>query len=206
MKKQLFLIIILIFGGMITPLAAQDELITSTLKAEEISRRMIELLKTVKTREDVSTTNIELVMKIKVRFDEKNHQNYGFGGTIEGTSKWAYNLSIYSYPGTDNKIDAALNFSFNRLHDDERSGRDDYAPICAVDFDAYIKELKDAGFSSAPYYGEHGRFLGWDFARGAVSVQITAYGENAERANHQCVSMLTVNISSGAAKDAGKNN
>ena len=75
MKKQLFLIIILIFGGMITPLAAQDELITSTLKAEEISRRMIELLKTVKTKEDVSTTNIERVMKIKVRFDEKNHQN-----------------------------------------------------------------------------------------------------------------------------------
>lgn len=38
MKKQLFLIIILIFGGMITPLAAQDELNASTLKAAEIQR------------------------------------------------------------------------------------------------------------------------------------------------------------------------
>ena len=165
---------------------------------------MIELIKSIKTKEDVSPANIERVMKIKVRFDEKNHQNYGFGGTIEGTSKWAYNLSIYSYSGDENKTDAALNFSFNYLNDDERSGRDDYAPICAVDFDAYSRELKDAGFSSAPYYGEHDRLLWWNFSRGSVSVQITAYGGNAKRANHQCVSRLTVNVGSGAAEDVGE--
>jgi hypothetical protein len=201
MKKQLFLTIILIFGGMILPSAAQDDSNASTLKSEEISKRMIELIKAIKTREDVSPENIERTMKIRVQFDEKNRQNYGLSGLVKEATKWAYNLSVYSYPGDENKTNAALNFSFNYLNDDERSGRDDYAPICTVDFDSYRKELKDAGFTSAPYYGEHGRLLWWNFLRGAVSVQITAYGENAKRVKHECVSMLTVNVGSGATKD-----
>lgn len=186
---------------MITPLAAQeDDSNASTLKAEEISNRIIELLKIIKTKEDVSPENIERIMKIKVQFDKKNRQDYGLSGLVKGASKWAYNLSVYPSPGDENKTDAAMNFSFNYLNDDEKSGRDDYAPVCAVDFDSYSKELKDAGFASAPYYGEHDRLLWWNFSRGAVSVQITADGENEKRANHQCVSMLIVNLQNAEKK------
>lgn len=184
-----------VLAGMIFPTAAQDNSNASTLKAEEISRRMIELIKSIKTDQDISPENIERMMKAKIIFDKENRQNYGFGGKIEGFRKWAYNLSVYSNPNDENKTSSALNFSFNYLNDDEKSERDDYAPVCKVDFDAYGKALKDAGFSSAPYYGEHGRLLWWNFARGAVSVQIIAYGENDQRPNRQCVSMLTVSVS-----------
>lgn len=195
MKKQLFLLMILIFGGMITPSAAQDDSNAPDLKAEEISNRLIALIKTIKTKEDISPGNIERAMQIKVQFDKKNRQDYGLSGLVKGESKWAYNLSAYPYPSKDNKETDTLNFSFNYLNDDEKSGRDDYAPVCAIDFDSYSKELKNAGFTSEPYYGEHNRLLWWNFSRGAVSVQISANGENNTRPKHQCVSMLTVSVS-----------
>jgi hypothetical protein len=204
MKKKYILSVfvffaLFIFCGMILPIAAQNDLPPDdsnapALKAEEISRRMIELIKAIKIKEDISPENIERMMKIKVQFNKKDRQNYGFGGLVEGTTNWAYNLSAYPYPSKDNKETDTLNFSFNPLTDDEKKPRDDYAPVCTVDFDAYSRELKAAGFSSAPYYGEHNRLLWWDFSRGAVSVQITAYGENEKRVNHKCVSMLTISV------------
>lgn len=200
-----YLILILIFSAMILPSFAQnDESDTSTLTAEEISSRMIELIKSIKNKEDITPESVERVMKIKVKFDEKKLQSYGFGGNIKGTSKWGYNLSAYSYPGKEKQETDSLNFSFNPLIDEESVKRDDYVPVCAVDFDAYSKELIDAGYSSVPYYGEHNRLLWWNFSRGTVSVQITAYGESEKQPNHQCVNMLVINVGNGTAKDVGK--
>ena len=209
MKKKYILsisvFVLLIFSKLVLPIAAQnDDTNAPTLTAEEISKRMIELIKTIKTKADISPENIERVMKIKVEYGEENRQSYGFGGLIEGNLRWTYNLSAYSYPGNARKAADTVNFSFNPLMDDENSGRDDYAPVCTIDFDAYSKELKDAEFSFAPYYGEHGRLLWWNFSRGAVSVQITAYGENTKRVNHQCVGLLTVNVGSGTTTDVGQ--
>lgn len=203
MKK--YLLLILIFSAMILQSFAQnDESDTSTLTAEEISSRMIELVKSIKNKEDITPASIERLMKIKMKFDEKKLQSYGFGGNIKGTSKWGYNLSAYSYPGKEKQETDSLNFSFNPLIDDESVKKDDYAPVCAVDFDAYSKELIDAGYSSVPYYGEHNRLLWWNFSRGTVSVQITAYGESEKQVNHQCVNMLVINVGNSAAKDVGK--
>jgi hypothetical protein len=204
MKKKYILSVFVFFAlfmfcGMILPIAAQNDLPPDdsnapALTAEEISKRMIELIKFIKTKEDISPENIERMMKINVKFNKKERQNYGFGGLVEGATNWAYNLSAYPYPSKDNKETDTVNFSFNPLTDDEKTPRDDYAPVCTVDFDAYSRELKAAGFSSAPYYGEHGRLLWWNFSRGAVSAQITAYGENEKRVNHKCVSMLTISV------------
>lgn len=176
------------------PIAAQDDSNAPALKAEEISSRVIALIKTIKTKEDISPENIERAMQIKVQFNKQDRQNYGFGGLVAGAANWAYNLSAYPYPSKANKETDTLHFTFDNRTDDEESGQNDYAPVCAVDFDSYSKELQNAGFTSAPYYGEHGRMLWWNFSRGAVSVQISANGENDTRPKHQCVRMLTVSV------------
>jgi hypothetical protein len=140
-----------------------------TLSIEEIGKRVLKLTKSINDIKDLSPENIERQMQIKVSFNEKNSNEYGFGGNIEDAPDWLYNL--FAYSSENNQKTDTVRFSLD--YQLREPINPDLSPVCTVDFEAYRKELKDAGFSkSAPLYGVHSRLIGWSFARGKTSVSI----------------------------------
>lgn len=161
-----------------------------TLSAEEIGRRVLKLAKNVDGITDISPENIERQMQISVSFREENRNEYGFGGNVENAPDWVYNL--YAYPSENNQKTDTLRFSFD--YQLREPANPDLSPVCAVDFEAYRKELSDAGFSkSFPLYGVHSRLTGWSFVRGETLVNISLNG-GWQPVPRQCVESLSITI------------
>lgn len=158
------------------------------LSSEDISNRIIKLIESLKNSDHISPENIKHVMKIKVDFNKDNRREYGFGGNITNTS-WRYNLSAYLLPTGNGKKPDTLLFTF-----DNPAENADMKPICSIDFDKYRRDLKKAGFSAEPYYGEHGGLLWWNFSRDGIFVQISPNGESDKFTDHLCVKTLIVNV------------
>jgi len=156
------------------------------MSAEEISKRMLDLIDKIKTAEDISANNLEIATGLKVYFDPENSRKYGTGAKI--TDIWFFNIAVTS-SHTEGKL-SSLVFSF----DDQTHSHADMTAICQIDFDAYAKRLTESGFQSTPYYGEHNRLIYWNFTRDKVRLQIFINGESKEKATHKCVSMITIDI------------
>ncbi|MBI1771678.1 MAG: hypothetical protein HYR68_04920 [Burkholderiales bacterium] len=139
------------------------------MTAEEISKRMLDLIGKIKTAEDISAKNLEIATGLKVYFDPVNSKEY-----------------------SSNKVGkpSRLIFSF----DDQTHSDADMTAICQVDFDAYAKRLTELGFESKPYYGEHNRLIYWNFSRGKVELQISIRGESDKKVTHNCVSMIVIDV------------
>ncbi len=158
-----------------------------TLTAENISRRVLKLVKNVRKLKDISAKSIKKSMGIKVILNSEDKNIYGFSGKISD-SDWFY--SLISLSETKGGTPHRLEFSFG-----EPTGNyPDMKPVCSIDFENYQKELTAAGFSVTPYYGEHNRLLWHNFLRNNVSVQITANGESAENIQQKCVRMLILEV------------
>jgi hypothetical protein len=163
-----------------------------TLKTEEISKRVLNFIKSVNDIKDLSPENIERRMQIEVTFNKENRNEYGFGGNIEGAPDWLYNL--FAFPSENNQKTDTVRFSFD--YQLREPLNPDLSPICTVDFDAFGKELKDAGFSKTfPLYGVHNRLTGWSFARGETLVNVGLNG-GWEPYPRQCVKSLAITIAS----------
>ncbi len=163
-----------------------------TLSIEEIGKRVLKLTNSINDIKDLSPENIERQMQIKVSFKEENRNEYGFGGNIEGAPDWLYNL--YAYPSENNQRTDTIRFSFDYQLREPISP--DLSLICTVDFEAYRKELKDAGFTkSSPNFGVHSRLNGWSFARGKTMVNIGLNG-GWKPYPRQCVNSLSITIAS----------
>lgn len=156
------------------------------MSAEEISKRMLDLIGKIKTAEDISAKNLEMATGLKVYFDTANSREYGTGAKI--TDIWFFNISVISSDKEDKP--SRLIFSF----DDQTHSDADMTAICQIDFDAYAKRLTESGFQSEPYYGEHNRLIYWNFSRGKVRLQISIRGESKEKAMHNCVSMIVIDV------------
>ena len=155
------------------------------INAEDIGKRVLRLIESIRNREDIAPANIEQITGMKVEFNPDNRNEYGFGGNL--TAAWAYNLvSLTEATGAS---PSRLMFSF----DDQTRSHADMAPICDLDFDDYAKALTAAGYRSNVVRGEHERVSHWDFSRDAVSVQVFVRGENDAKADHACVSKLIIN-------------
>ena len=156
------------------------------MTAEEISHRMLDLIANLKTADDISAKNLEIATGLKVYVDSKNPNEYAAGAKI--TDTWSVRIMVTA--GVKEGEPSNLIFSF----DDQTHSSASMTPICQVDFDAYSKRLTELGFQAKPYYGEHNRLIYWYFTRGKVSLQISIRGENRDKVNHDCVSMIVIDI------------
>lgn len=155
------------------------------MTAEEVSKRMLDLIGKIKTAEDISAKNLEIATGLKVYFDPVNSKEYGTGAKI--TDTWFFNITVIS--GSKDGERSRLLFSF----DDQTHSHAAMTPICKVDFDAYAKRLNEFGFQRQPVYGEHGRLSSWRFSRDEIVIHVDIRGESKEKPNHDCVSMITIN-------------
>jgi hypothetical protein len=146
------------------------------LKPEEIGKRVLKLVKSIRTLEDISPKNIKNQTGVKVTFNRQEPNKYGFGGKVIGDSDWYYGVYAYPYPSENNQTTDTLWFSFDyQLHEPLNP---DTAVICkAFDFISLSEELQQAGFSSPkPYFSKSNRISGWTFVRGNVSLLVGVIG------------------------------
>lgn len=153
-----------------------DETTGPNLTPEDIGKRVLKLVKSVRTLKDISPKNIKRQTGVEVTFHDKNRNEYGFGGNLIGTSDWNYGFYAYPYPSKDNKTTDTLRFSFDyQLHEPLNP---DTTVICkAFDFKTLSKELQQAGFSAPEMsFKSHGFVSGWTMKRGKVFLQISVKG------------------------------
>ncbi|MFZ6638701.1 hypothetical protein ACO0LL_03120 [Undibacterium sp. TC4M20W] len=154
------------------------------MTAEEINKRMLDLIGKIKTAEDISAKNLEIATGLKVYFDPANSREYGTGAKI--TDTWFFNITVIS--GSKDGERSRLLFSF----DDQTHSHADMTTICKIDFEAYAKRLNELGFQQKPVYGEHGRRVTWIFSRDEIVIHMDIRGESKEKPDHDCVSMITI--------------
>lgn len=154
--------------------------------AEDIGRRVLKLIDSIRGPEQIAPAHIEHVTGHKVETNPDDPNEYGFGGRID--DQWSYNLvSLTEANGTRPR---RLMFSF----EDQSRGLADMGPVCALDVDDYSASLQAAGFSMRESRGRHERLDYLEFTREGVTVQIHPRGENDANPTHLCVSQLIVNV------------
>lgn len=158
----------------------------SPLTAEEIGHRVLKLIDGIHDIDDISPAHLERVFGMMVTVNPSDPNDYGYDGKL--TDAWTY--SFGSVPDLKGGKPSQLRLSF---YDETHKGAD-MTPICGLDLDGYKRILTAAGFKATPYYGEFGRLVSWDFARGKVAVTINVRGESEAKATHSCVSVLTLDI------------
>lgn len=108
---------------------------------------------------------------------------FGFRGRL--TPHWSYiadaDVARQTAPG--------MEFQFVPAEPD---GDPDTAEICALDFNAFAKGLRDAGFEGGPYFGEYGQVLWHDFRRDALNVQVMARGPMTATTAQACVTSVVL--------------
>lgn len=150
--------------------------------AEEISRRVLQLIKSIKTAEQISPQTLEKMIGGKVIFDEENRERYGYAGKISNKD-WFY--QIFSLTELNGEKSRRLEFSFERKDDKE----DDLTAVCGFTYNDFKNELTKSGFTVKPFYGEHGRLLYWEFEKGKVEVKVKTY----KYEKNECVKTLWIN-------------
>lgn len=159
---------------------------TPSLTAEDIGHRVLTLINGLHGSHDMSPAHIEKVFGMPLVVNPDDANDYGYDGKLSDT--WTY--SFGSVPDSNGGKPTQWTLSFN----DTTNGEADMSSICRMDFEAYSKSLTEAGFKVSPYYGEHGRLISWDFARGRAAVKINIRGESDAKATHHCVSLLTIEL------------
>ena len=142
----------------------------------EAGKRVVKLIKSVKTAEDLSAANLKKQTGMKVFFNAKNQKEFGVGGKVTGAPDWFYNFSSRTSTTDGKEKIISLDFSFNyRLHEPLHP---DMTTVCkAFNFDSLSKDLQANGFSAPePRVGVHDRWNGWSFTRGKVSVLMIVVG------------------------------
>lgn len=139
--------------------------VNPTLTAEEVSRRFLKLIESVKSRDDLTRDHVQTMMGLTLK-DSPN----GPFHTQPLDEGWLYVVSLghETPPGTS----IALSLEFIRK--DDRFA--DMSSICSPDFKTYHDALKAIGYRDVPQYdqinGEVGRLIGVSYVRDGLSIEI----------------------------------
>ncbi len=153
------------------------------ITAEDIGRRVVKLIDTLRSAEDLAPERIEQTTGITVEFNNEDRNIYGFGGKL--TDEWSY--SLVSTPENAGEKPSSLRFSF-----DDTSGKQaDPAPICSLDLAGYARALTEAGFVSKPMHGYRGVEALY-FARDMISVMAYPHGPNIPDDGRVCMASLVI--------------
>lgn len=136
-----------------------------TLGAEDVGRRFLKLIESVKSRDDFSREHVQTVMGLTLR-DSPN----GPFHTQQLEGGWLYVVSL----GHETPPGTSISLSLEFIHEDDRFA--DMAPACAPDFEAYHDALKARGYRDAFQYdqinGEVGRLVGVSYVGDGMNVDI----------------------------------
>ena len=187
------------------------------LTPEEMGRRFLKLIDSLKTIDDLSQPHLEEVMKIALRPSPE-----GTGGGLNihlPESGWYYGVFYYDNPRMAVNKSAGYEL-FNRSPTQNQIDRSaDMGPVCGMDFDAYVAELLRMGFVNRedmatydtfparalypdPKTGEpvmdgprSFRRPSWYFTRPGLLVRVDARAEAVEpdaKRSHACVERISV--------------
>lgn len=153
------------------------------ITAEDIGRRVLKLIVTLRSVEDLAPERIEEATGIKVEFNDEDRNIYGFGGKL--TDQWSY--SLVSTPDKLGEKPSSLRFSF----DDTSQKQADPAPICTLRFEDYSQAMTAAGFEISPMRTYPGSDA-WYFKRGDIGVMAYAQGKADPQVGPVCLSKLVI--------------
>lgn len=187
------------------------------LTPEEIGRRFLKLIDSLKSFDELSPERLQEVMRLHLTPSPETHGGYFTIHLPE--SGWYYGLSHYDNPLSPHLKNAVYQFT-NRPQGQNHNDRDaDMGPVCGMDFRAYVVELKKMGFveredlaqydSPMPPINADGtmeerrffRLPGYTFSRGNVGVLIRERREADApdaKLHHACVESISVGRMSGA--------
>lgn len=186
------------------------------LTPEEMGRRFLKMIDSLKTIDDLSQSHLEKAVQIALRPSPE-----GNGGGVSmhlPESGWYYGVSYYDdshFPLNKSATYSLINRPADQNHNDHHA---DMGPVCGMDFDAYTAELLRMGFvhredmakydtPQPPYYpdpktgkpirGEVRSFRlpFWYFTRPGLLVEMQSRGEAAQpnaKRNHACVERISV--------------
>ncbi|MCC7247186.1 MAG: hypothetical protein IT473_01035 [Lysobacter sp.] len=159
--------------------------VATHLSAEDIGRRVLKLIDSIRSAEDLAPEHIEQIIGIHVEHNDEDPNIYGFGGTL--SDDWTY--SLVSTPDKLGEKPASMRFTLSPA----TSNLDQYSPTCKMSFDDYVQALVASGFSSRPM----GAFPGSDaiyLNRGEIGV--IAYSDKSPNVQAQaktaCLSKLII--------------
>ena len=156
------------------------------ITAEDIGRRVLKLIDSLRSAEDLAPERIEQATGIKVEFNDEDRNIYGFGGRL--TDAWSY--SLVSTPDKLGEKPSSLRFSF----DDSTRDQADPTPICTLRFEDYSQAMTAAGFAASPMRTYPGSDA-WYFRRGDIGVMAYTQGKTEPQVGPVCLSKLIISAS-----------
>lgn len=153
------------------------------LNAEQVLTRLLALIRTSHSVDQF--TREYLSEKMGVPFATHKPGQHVFGEPV--TTDWSYVMEM------DENLKPSPRFSFDFRSDPGTSPP--MSDICQLDFERFKSELEAMGFSSEPYYGEHGRLINFTFYRPSLYVEVVPEGEADEpikKISHRCVKMILI--------------
>lgn len=192
------------------------------LTPEEMGRRFLKLVDSLKSIDDLTLEHIQEVMRL--RLTPTPGAPSAFFNMNLPESGWYYNVVYYDDPRSHRKNVSYnfLNYSHDQMRDQVHvKGFPDMTPVCGLDFNAHVTELKKMGFveredlaqydSPMPPMNADGtmaerqvfRLPGYFFSRGNISVLIRERREALisarretdppdDKLNHVCVESISV--------------
>jgi hypothetical protein len=108
--------------------------------AEDIGRRVLKLIDSIRSAQDLSPENIEEVVGIHIERNDEDPNIYGFGGNL--SDDWTY--SLVSTPDKIGQKPTSIRFALSPTSTDASK------PDCKMSFDDYVQALVASGFSAKP--------------------------------------------------------
>ncbi|MFD1299551.1 hypothetical protein ACFQ4Q_23270 [Lysobacter gummosus] len=163
------------------------------LTPEEIGRRFLALIDSLKSFDELSGGRVQEVMRLPLtRVSEKDE---GFLTMTLPGSAWRYSFSY----GVNPKYRLLTNAVYEFHNENEQTGDralEDMGPVCRLDFNAYEAALKGMSFTNEhASYGELGQLLALQYVRNDMRVQIIPRREANTpdtKLNHACVSSISI--------------
>lgn len=155
----------------------------SEITAEQLLTRLLELIKSSTSIGDFTFAKVQQALGMPLETYERGK----WGLRAQLTADWSYSLTAFEKFTLGPRI--LLDFV------DHSEAPTPMTDICQVDANSFIAELSQAGFSNMVRYGEHGRLLGNDLARGDLIIEIATVGEAGEpteKVLHRCIKSIMV--------------
>lgn len=146
--------------------------------AAELNARVLTFLGRPASAAELSREQVERWI-LKLDAQRGDPQAFGAWGKFDGG--WSYTLELRVEAQSGRKK-LWLTYS----GDDNAS----MGPVCAPDFEGFVKALSEAGYTYEKVYGEHSRFIAGSFVRGGAQLQVVPRGVSNEDAAHLCARML----------------
>lgn len=136
-----------------------------TLSAEDVGRRFLKLIESVKSRDDLTRDHVQTMMGLTL----KDSPNGPFHTQPLGEG-WLYVVSL----GQETPPGTAISLSLEFINKGDRFA--DMSSICSPDFKTYHDALKAIGYRDVPQYdqvnGEVGRLISVSYAGDGMNVEI----------------------------------